>query len=133
MYYTRVSCLRNSSFINNPAANAGRDNLKLVHYQTLEAVEPEEMRQLVRIKARFNGERGFWERIKLWRKSDILERLEPSDARWGFTRARDDEDRLRLVLTIREMSQATPRLTWVLYDEGNGGKEVVLKDGTAVA
>ncbi|MFH1821414.1 MAG: hypothetical protein ABH852_03095 [Methanobacteriota archaeon] len=106
--------------------------MKLVHYQTLEAVEPEELRQLVRIKARFNGERGFWERIKLWRKSDILEKLEPSGARWGFTRTRDDEDRLRLVLTLREMSQATPRLTWVLCDECNGGKEVVLKGGTAV-
>lgn len=107
--------------------------MKLVHYQTLEAVEPEELRQLVRIKARFNEDRGFWERIKLWRKSDILERLEPNGARWGFTRARNDEDRLRLVLTIREMSQATPRLTWVMYDEGNGGKEVVLKGGATVA
>lgn len=107
--------------------------MKLIHYQTLEAVAPEELRRLVRIKAKFNEDRCFWERIKLWRKSDILERLKPNGARWGFTRARDDKDRLRLVLTLREMSQATPRLTWVMYDEGNGGKEVVLKGGTAVA
>ena len=107
--------------------------MKLVHYQTLEAVEPEELWQLNRIKARFNEDRSFWERIKLWRKSDILKRLEPSGARWGFTRARNNQDRLKLVLTIKEMSRATPRLTWVLYDEGDGGKEVVLKGGTAVA
>ncbi len=121
------------SLFNNRAANARRVCLKLVHYQTLEAIEPEELRQLTRIKAKFNEDRSFWERIKLWRKSDILERLEPSSARWGFTQARDDEDRLRLLLTIREMSQATPRLTWVLYDEDNGGKEVILRGGATIA
>jgi len=107
--------------------------LKLVHYQTLEAVEPEELQRLLRIKTKFNEDRSFWERIKLWRKSDILQGLEPSGARWGFTRARDDEDKLKVFKTIREMSRTTPRLTWILYEESNGGKEVVLKGGVPVA
>ena len=106
--------------------------MKLVHYQTLETVNPEELQALRAIKEGFNERRGFWERIKLWRKSDILDGLEPRGARWGFTRVRDDEDRLRVVLAMRRMSQATPRLTWVLYDEGDGGKEVVLKGGRSV-
>jgi len=59
--------------------------------------------------------------------------MEPGGARWGFTRARDEKDRLRLLTTLRKMSRATPRLTWVMYDEGNGGKEVVLKGGVVVA
>ena len=107
--------------------------MELIHYQTLEAVGPEELRTLQTIKEEFNAQRSFNERIKLWRKSDILEGMEPRDARWGFTHARDDEERLRVVLTVRRMSAATPQLTWLLYDEGDGGKEVVLKAGKPVA
>ncbi len=105
----------------------------LIHYQTLETVGPEELRALRAIKGEFNARRAFSERIKLWRKSDILEGMEPRGARWGFTRVRDDKDRLRIVLTIRRMSQATPRLTWLLCDEGDGSGEVVLKGGKPVA
>ncbi len=107
--------------------------MKLIHYQTLEDVGEEELRLLLRIKSKFNEDRGFWDRIKLWRKSDILNGLEPSDARWGFTRAKDGDDRRRLILAIRNMSKTTPRLTWVLYDDNNGGKEIVLKGGVTVA
>ncbi|MDI6883711.1 MAG: hypothetical protein QMD00_01000 [Hadesarchaea archaeon] len=107
--------------------------MKLIHYQTLEAVDPEELQALRIVKEQFNERRSFWERIKLWEKSDILAELEPKGARWGFTRVRDDRDRLQVVLTLRRMSQATPRLTWVLYDECNGGKEVVLRGGNPVA
>ena len=88
---------------------------------------------LCRIKDRFNERRSFFDRIKLWRKSDILEGLEPKGARWGFTRLRGNEDRLKVILTIRRLSQATPRLTWVVYDEGNSGREVVLRGGRPVA
>jgi hypothetical protein len=105
----------------------------LIYYQTLETVGPEELRALRAIKEEFNAQRAFSERIKLWRKSDILEGLEPRDARWGFTRVRGDEERLRVVSAIHQMSAATPRLTWLLYDEGDGGREVVLKGGKLVA
>ncbi len=107
--------------------------MNLIHYQTLEAVDLEELQALRAVKAQFNEQRSFWGRIKLWEKSDILAGLEPKGARWGFTRVRDDHDRLQVVLTIRRMSQVTPRLTWVLYDEGDGGKEVVLRGGRHVA
>ena len=101
----------------------------MIHYQTLEPVRNDDLQILSRIRSKFNEDRNFWERLKLWRKSDILEGLEPSEARWGFTRPRDDGDRLRIVTAIKEMSRVTPRLTWVLYEDGNGGKEIVLKGG----
>ena len=105
----------------------------LIHYQTLETVGPEELRALRAIKEEFNAQRTFSERIKLWRKSDILDGMEPRGARWGFTRVQDDWDRLRIVLTVRRMSQATPHLTWLLCDEDDSSREVVLKGGKPVA
>ncbi len=105
--------------------------MKLIHYQTLEAVTPEELKVLRAIKERFNAEKGFDERIKLWRKDDILACLEPREARWGFTAVADSE-RERVVRAIERMSVATPHLTWVLYEEGNGG-EIVLRGGKPVA
>lgn len=107
--------------------------MDLIHYQTLEAVTPEELRALRAIKEQFNVGRSFSERVKLWRKSDILEGLEPLGARCGFTRVRDDEDRLLIISAIRQISAATPRLTWLLYDEGNGGREIMLRGGKRVA
>ncbi|HID60806.1 MAG TPA: hypothetical protein EYP46_02970 [Hadesarchaea archaeon] len=107
--------------------------MRLVHYQTLEAVAGEELQALQRIRSRFNEHRSFVERIKLWRKSDILEELEPKDARWGFSRLHGDKDKPQLLSTLRRMSRATPRLTWVLYDEDNGGEEVMLRGGRRVA
>ena len=106
--------------------------VRLVHYQTLESVGHEELQALRHIKNQFNEHRSFQERIKLWRKSDILTELVPEDARWGFVRVRDNDDRLQVLLTLTHMSQATPQLTWVLYDEGNGGEEVVLRSGRRV-
>jgi hypothetical protein len=116
-----------------PSLKASAGKLQLIHYQTLEAVGQEELRALCRIKDRFNEHRNFFDRIKLWRKSDILEGLEPKGARWGFTRAHGEQDRLKVILTIRRLSQATPRLTWIVYDEGNGGREFVLRGGRPVA
>ena len=77
----------------------------MIHYQTLEPVRNDDLQILSRIRSKFNEDRNFWERLKLWRKSDILEGLEPSEARWGFTRPRDDGDRLRIVTAIKEMSR----------------------------
>lgn len=106
--------------------------MRLVHYQTLEAVGTEELQTLCRIRGWFNESRSFFDRVKLWRKSDIMDGLKPKDARWGFTRTRDEEDRSQLLSVIRRMSQATPHLTWVVYDDGNGG-EFVLRGGRQVA
>jgi hypothetical protein len=106
--------------------------LQLIHYQTLEAVGKEEFRALCRIKDSFNERRSFIDRIKLWRKSDILDELEPRDARWGFTRACSKEERLKVILAIRQLSRATPHLTWVVYEEVNG-REVFLRGGKPVA
>ncbi|MEM3420630.1 MAG: hypothetical protein QW315_00020 [Candidatus Hadarchaeum sp.] len=107
--------------------------MKLVHYQTLESVTPDELKQLIRIKEKFNENRSYWERIKLWRKSDILDRLEPSGARWGFSRVKSERDKMQLLSVLRMMSLATPRLTWIMYDESNGGCEMVLKGGSSIA
>ena len=85
------------------------------------------------LKEHFNAGRGFGERIKLWRKADIVEGMEPGDARWGFTQARDEGEKLRVISTIRKMSAATPRLTWLIYDEENSGKEFTLKGGKPAA
>ena len=104
-----------------------------VHYQTREAVAREELQTLRAIKEQFNAGRSFNGRIKLWRKADILEGMEPGDARWGFTQVRDKGEKLLVISTIRKMSAATPRLTWLLYDEGNCGREFVLKGGKSVA
>mgnify|MGYP001580113547 CR=1 FL=1 len=106
--------------------------MRLVHYQTIEAVGTEELQTLCRIRGRFNESRNFLDRVKLWRKSDIVEGLEPGDARWGFTRTHDDEDRFQVLSAIRRMSQVTPNLTWVVYDETNGGEEKVLRGGRQV-
>jgi len=107
--------------------------MRLVHYQTLEPLRDEELRALQRIKERYNENRGFWERIKLWRKGDILEGLEPADSRWGYTRVRTEAERQRLLLTLRRMSEATPGTTWIIYDEGNGGSELLLRGGRVVS
>lgn len=101
----------------------------LVYYQTVETVGPEELRALRAIKGKFNAGRSFSERIKLWRKGDILEGMEPRDARWGFTQVRDEEEKFRVISAIREMSAATPSLTWLLYDEDDNHGGLVIKGG----
>lgn len=79
------------------------------------------------IKEQFNAGKNLNERIKLWRKDDILTCLEPRAARWGFSKVRDG-GKERLLRALELMSAATPRLTWIVYDEGEL-KEFVLKGG----
>jgi hypothetical protein len=106
--------------------------VRLIHYQTLEPLREEELQALRRIKEQYNENRGFWERIKLWRKGDILSGLEPQDSRWGYTRVRNEEDRQRLLLTLKRMSEATPNTTWIVYDDGDGGSELLLRGGKVI-
>ncbi len=107
--------------------------MRLVHYQTLEPLSEEDLKVLRRIKEQFNENKGFWERIKLWRKGDIIDELEPRDSRWGYTRVRNEEERQRLLWVLRQMSAATPGITWVIYDEGNGGSELLLRGGKVIS
>ncbi|MBC7218591.1 MAG: hypothetical protein H5T49_00435 [Hadesarchaea archaeon] len=58
--------------------------------------------------------------------------MEPDGARWGFSRVKNEGDKKALLSVLKTMSQATPRLTWIMYDESNGGHELVLKGGSSV-
>jgi hypothetical protein len=103
----------------------------LLHYQTLEAVESGELEFLKWIAREYNALRSLKKCIKLWRKGDILSCLESQEARWGFTDVQDDDQRWRVMKTLEKMSLAAPRLSWVIYEEGNGG-ELVLRGGELV-
>lgn len=103
------------------------DQMQLIHYQTLEPVGENELRVLNSIRTRYNEGRGFWSKIKLWRKADVLEKSRPQEARWGWTRA-DKRERVRVLGALKEMSKAVPSLTWVVRDE-TVGREFVMRDG----
>ena len=102
-----------------------------VHYQTLEAVSADELRVLRAIKEGFNWGKSSKERIKLWRKDDILTSLQPGEARWGFSEVGDGSKR-EVLYTLELMSAATPKLTWVVFDE-NKREELVLQGGKVVS
>ena len=105
---------------------------RILHYQTEESVKVRELELLKGIMCKYNAPRkSGGERIKLWRKSDILKCLTPPDALWGFTKIRDDGERDLVMKTINEMSIAAPRLTWVLYDENGSSesREILIRDG----
>ncbi|MEM3402280.1 MAG: hypothetical protein QW179_01765 [Candidatus Hadarchaeales archaeon] len=106
--------------------------MRLVHYQTLEPVEPETLQQLRKIKERYNEGKNFWKRIKLWRKSDILPDLEPKESRWGYSQVSSEKEKAELLEALRQMSAATPLNTWIIYDDGNGGRELVLRMGRVI-
>jgi hypothetical protein len=108
---------------------------RILHYQTEESVKVRELELLKGIVCKYNApRRSGGERIKLWRKSDILKCLTPPDALWGFTKVRDDEERYLVMKTINEMSIAAPRLTWVLYDENGSSdsREILVRDGKII-
>jgi hypothetical protein len=108
---------------------------RILHYQTEESVKVRELELLKEIICKYNApRRSGGERIKLWRKSDILKCLTPPDALWGFTKVRDDGERDLVMKTINEMSIAAPRLTWVLYDENGSSenREILVRDGKII-
>ena len=108
---------------------------RILHYQTEESVKVRELELLKEIMCKYNApRRSGGERIKLWRKSDILKCLTPPDALWGFTKVRDDGERDLVMKTINEMSIAAPRLTWVLYDENGSSesREILVRDGKII-
>jgi len=108
---------------------------RMLHYQTEEAVSAGEFELLKEVMHKYNApRRSSGERIKLWRKSDILKCLTPADALWGFTKIRDDAERELMLRAVKEMSMAAPRLTWVLYDEDGSAEdgEMIVKNGRIV-
>jgi hypothetical protein len=108
---------------------------RMLHYQTEEAVRTGEFELLKEVMHKYNApRRSSGERIKLWRKSDILNCLTPADALWGFTKIQDDADRELVLKAIREMSVVVPRLTWIIFEENGqaGNKEAILRNGEIV-
>jgi hypothetical protein len=108
---------------------------RILHYQTEEGVNAQEFELLKKVAKKYNGpRRSSCKRIKLWRKSDILSCMRPRDALWGFTKVRDDAERELVFKAVKEMSLASPRLTWVLYEDNGSvrGKEITLKNGEII-
>jgi len=98
---------------------------RTLHYRTKEAVTAEESEQIQGIVKKYNaGHRWAYENIKLWK--------EAGGRLWGFTKVNEnDRDRKLVIQAIEEMSEATPRLTWMIFDEGelSKGKWVKFKGG----
>lgn len=106
-----------------------------LHYQTREAATADEFELLKRIEAKYNAKRNWGHgEIRLWKKSWIV-REPPLNALWGYTKVyRNDGDGKVVIHAIKEMSKATPRLTWILYDEGGliSGRTLVVKNGKVI-
>jgi hypothetical protein len=97
-----------------------------IHYQSLEGVKHEEMESIRRITGEYNRGMPQGKRVKLWKKSDILECLTPKDARWGFTRVNDERELKSFLRTLKSVSDMTPGISWLIYEE-ESGKEFMLK------
>lgn len=99
-----------------------------LHYRTKEKPGTKELKSIKLIKRNYNTSFGWSrEHIKLWSSA-------PRGALWGFTKVSDEQEARVVILAIKEMSRATPRLTWLLYDEGGltDGRWVILRRGRAM-
>ena len=106
---------------------------RTIHYRTKQAVKLEELVLLKRIEGMHNKARRWKkEGIKLW-LADAVDPF-PRGTLWGFTKVDDDRDGRLVLRAVEEMSKATPRLTWLVYDEGGltKGRKLVLKRGNAI-
>ncbi len=99
---------------------------------SLDPLDEEDIQRIAKIKEEYNEEKSFWDRIKLWRKSDIIEGLEPGEARWGFTRVRSDAELAKLMNALKKISEVTPQTTWIIFDDGDSGKEIMLRGGKII-
>lgn len=93
----------------------------------------EELKLLRRVVKKYNRLHEWKrERIKLW--SSNAECPLPKDTAWGFTKVADDKEGKLVVQAVKEMSKVTPRLTWLMYDEGGltGSKEFIIREGKVV-
>jgi hypothetical protein len=79
-------------------------------------VNAEELRRLERIEKKYNSSQRWVERgMKIFIEPDMEDKLKTF---CGFTKVVCEEDAKIALATIKEMSAATPRLTWLVYDEG---------------
>ncbi len=105
---------------------AGEKLVRTVHYWTKEPVTAGELERIREVGGRYNvGHEWTRERIKLWRES-------PGGELRGFTKVGDcGRDGEVVVRAVLEMSRVTPRLTWVLFDEGllTGCREIIIRRG----
>lgn len=93
----------------------------------------EELVLLKQVEEKYN-------RLYRWKREGIKLWLAGADdpfhrgVLWGFTKVYDDEEGRLVLRAVKEMSMVTPRLTWLVYDEGKltKGKELVLEKGKAV-
>lgn len=99
---------------------------------TIENVRPEETGHLADVlEEEYNSKVvSPGERMPLRKKGRILEGLSPPDAVWGHVGVNGKENIGRVLKVLRKMSEAVPRLTWILYGENRiFGGEVFLKNG----
>ena len=76
----------------------------------------EELGRLKRIEKKYNSSQHWMEQgMKIFIEPDVEK---SSKAVCGFTKVVCDEDAKLALAAIKEMSAATPRLTWLVYDEG---------------
>lgn len=99
---------------------------------TIENVQSEEISQLAEIlEDHYNSKaKKAKERMPLRKKGTILEGLNPPDALWGHVKVDGEESVTKVLMVLEKMSEAVPRLTWILYSENRiFGGELFLKGG----
>jgi len=98
---------------------------RTLHYRTKQSVSAEELKRLKRIEKKYNSSQRWVERrMKIFIDPDIEDKLKTF---CGFTKVVCDEDAELVIAAIKEMSVATPRLTWLVYDEGGLTNDVWVK------
>jgi len=99
---------------------------RTLHYRTRQSVSAEELKRLKHIEKKYNSSQHWVERrIKIFIEPCVEKRL--SKAVWGFTKVVCNKDAELVIAAIKEMSAATPRLTWLVYDEGGLTNDVWVK------
>jgi hypothetical protein len=75
-----------------------------------------ELKRLKYIEKKYNSSQSWMtRRIKIFIEPYKKGKLKIF---YGFTKVGRDEDAEMVLAVIEEMSAATPRLTWLVYDEG---------------
>ena len=85
----------------------------------------EEFARLKRIEKKYNSSLHWIEQgMKIFIEPDVEK---SSKAVCGFTKVICDEDAKLALAAIKEMSAATPRLTWLVFDEGGLTNDMWMK------
>lgn len=101
-----------------------------LHYLTKEEVQPEELGVLNYIlEEEYNSKNSNGCQMRLQKKRKILEAINPPDSLWCHVEV-NGENSETVLRTLKKLSKAIPRLTWILYGENkifNG--EIQIKAG----